>query len=72
MGITPHGGEDGNCDKQENNQNVVNHPDTRRRKRSLSQHQKQMRFLTGLAIGVGMLLAAIVLWAINRPILFNR
>ena len=38
-----------------------------RQKRSLSLHQKQMRFLTGLSLVVGILIVIAVFWLVNRP-----
>ncbi|MDR3460397.1 MAG: hypothetical protein P4N60_23455 [Verrucomicrobiae bacterium] len=38
-----------------------------RRKRSLSAHQKQMRFFTGLALTGCAVLAAALFWYLNRP-----
>jgi len=39
----------------------------RRNKRSLSAHQKQMRFFTGLSLFLCMLLAAAIFWLLNQP-----
>jgi hypothetical protein len=38
----------------------------RRRKPERSAHQKQIRFLTGLAMAVGLLLFAAVFWYFNH------
>jgi len=38
-----------------------------RRKRSLSAHQKQMRFFTGLAVMACSLVAAVFFWYLSRP-----
>lgn len=40
------------------------------RKRALSDHQKQMRFFTGLAIIVSFLIMGVLFWLVNRPV-FN-
>jgi len=39
----------------------------RRRKRSLSAHQKQIRFLTGLSMTMSFLLFVALFWFLNRP-----
>jgi hypothetical protein len=38
----------------------------RRRKRDLSDHQKQMRFFTGLAILISSLLVLAFIWLLSR------
>jgi hypothetical protein len=43
-----------------------------RHKPKLSGHQKQMRFLTGLAMLFCSLLFAAMLWYVNRPGLLTR
>jgi hypothetical protein len=37
-----------------------------RKKRSLSDHQKQIRAWTGLSVVIGFLFAVAVLWFVNR------
>jgi hypothetical protein len=37
-----------------------------RRKRSLSDHQKQIRAWTALSVVIGFLFAAAILWFVNR------
>jgi len=37
----------------------------RKRKPALSDHQKQMRFLTGLSMFVSLLIMTLLFWAVN-------
>jgi hypothetical protein len=46
----------------------MSHPQAiQRRKRSLSAHQKQMRFFTGLFLFICFLLAVALFWLLNQP-----
>jgi hypothetical protein len=44
----------------------------RRRKRSLSEHQKQIRFWTGLSMTMSVLLFAVFFWYLNRQDFLTR
>jgi hypothetical protein len=44
---------------------MINHV-VRRQKRSLSWHQKQIRFFIGLSVGICALLAIAFFWLVNR------
>jgi hypothetical protein len=50
--------------------NAVQYQTTWRRKPFLSEHQKQIRFLTGLSVGICTLAAIAFFWLMNRPICF--
>jgi len=41
---------------------------TRTRKPTVSAHQKQIRFLAGLLVFIGLLLVALFCWLVNQPI----
>jgi ABC-type lipoprotein release transport system permease subunit len=44
------------------------HQNIRPRKRSLSSHQKQIRFIIGLAVIVGVAFTVLILWVMNGPV----
>jgi len=48
---------------------MANHV-ARRQKRSLSLHQKQIRFFIGLSVGICALLAIVFFWLVNRSSFF--
>jgi hypothetical protein len=46
----------------------MSHPQAiRRGKRSLSAHQKQMRFFTGLSLFLCFLVTVVLFWLLNQP-----
>jgi len=49
------------------NGEIMTYHDIRRRKPILSAHQKQIRFLTGLAGFISFLFVAAIFWVLNRP-----
>jgi hypothetical protein len=51
---------------------LIPNNDARRKKPTLSAHQKQMRFFTGLALFISLLFVAAVFWFLNRAGFYIR
>jgi hypothetical protein len=49
-----------------NNFKIMTNHVARRQKRSLSLHQKQIRFFIGLSVGICALLAIVFFWLVSR------
>jgi hypothetical protein len=49
------------------NKNAMQNQNTWKRKPCLSEHQKLIRFLTGLSVGICTLIAVVFFWLVNRP-----